>query len=154
MDPLGANALRRTLIGALPPSTPEEFGQASDDVDAHTTLPLAAQAIKHKSTQQAKARSPRSPGLALVISLSKNPEYRNETARELWPRFINELRRNRCDPEERHTGGQGPNAFQVNYVVYPDEPRERAAQMTFSSFKGIVSQTRNEKFNSRAINTT
>lgn len=145
LAPLGTNALRRNLIGALLPSTPEEFGQASDDIDAVAILPLAKAGVEHKASQRAKAKSRRSPGRELVISIAKNPEYRNEKARELWPRFIGELTLGGCDPEEHVADGRGLSTAKVNYVVYPNTPQERGAEMTFSRFKDIVSQSRNGK---------
>jgi hypothetical protein len=132
-------ALKWLILDEPPASRDKEdaWRYVNDSMIAHA----ATAGLKHREAQRRRAQRPRvkvtDDGQTIgqmVEQLIRNPEHKDETARELWPQFYAALDKLGLDPQE---------------VPYSDTYKytfgKKQRKMSYRQFANIVSASRARK---------
>jgi hypothetical protein len=139
LEPVGLNHLRYDLVELPPLIDIHAFAVMLDRVKDETTKPHIAQSLAHSKTQTARAKKPRGKvtekktvGEIIARLVRNNPD---ETAKELWQRFIDQLKADELQPDQSESGPM--------LVVFDGLQGQK--EMAFSTFQNRVSNIKTKK---------
>jgi hypothetical protein len=134
-------AALKWLILENPPSSPDKDA-ACRLVNESLAAPIYETGLRHKTAQQRRARKPRGrfgddsvTMLQVVHALARQPEHREQTARELWPHLFAKLEKLGVDPVEE----VDRDPRKAHYTYDFNHMRKK---VTFGHFSNLVSQVR------------
>ncbi len=103
-----------------------------------------------RNAQSERARKPRGKITEdgetinqVILELALNPQYRRDTARELWPRLWQLLNEKELDPKENENS-ENPKKWTYEYDF-----KNGRKKITFGRFQRVVSKAHAEKKKSR-----